>query len=158
MPSIQSFMETHHLVKGIDPVADFMDGTKTTTVVNLANYGRAAWVIYKGAGATGTSVITVEACDSNGANPVAVPFRYRAITTGDTPGTPTDVAATGFTTTAGSSQLYLVEIDSEALAASGKHHARLKAVESANDPVLGGILCILPQPRFAQSITPTAAV
>lgn len=146
--------EMHHFVKGIDPVADAFSGTVTTEVVNMKNYGRVTWVIYKGVGLTGTSTITVEACSNKAASVVsAVPFKYRAITTGDTMGALLDATAAGFTTTAGSSQLYVVGIDEEALAASGYNYVRLKAVEVVDSPVLGGILCITSQPRFDSADT-----
>ena len=51
-------------------------------------------------------------------------------------------------TTAGSSDLYFVEVDNKALAASGYKRACLKMVESVNDPVVGAIVAVLGQPRF----------
>ena len=148
---------TDHPVKGLDPVADAFSGTVYSDVVNLANYASAEFTIYKGVGATGTSTITMEACDNAaGANPVAVPFYYQAYTgVDDLPGVVTAAAAAGFDTTAGSSQLYEIQVDSQRLP-SGKNWLRLKAVEVVNDPVLGGILIELEGPRYATDIPATA--
>ena len=109
------------------------------------------FVIHKGVGATGTSVITVQACDdTTPTNSTAVEFIYRACTSGDTWGAWTDGATTGFTTTAGSSQLYQVYVDAAQLAEEGYGYARLKAVESADAAVLGGILCIVMGTRYGE--------
>lgn len=159
MPSTNSLIENLHLVKGLDPVADAFAGTVSSDVVNLSLYGRAAWVIIKGVGTTGTSTITVEACDDVvPTNTTAVAFKYKAITTGDTTGATTSATTTGFVTTAGSSQLYIVEIDAEAIASTGYKYARLKAVESVDAAVLGGILCVLGNPRSAQDVLASAIV
>lgn len=150
-------IEKLHFVKGLDAVADAFAGTVTSDIVSLRNHNKAIFLVHKGVGLTGTSTITVEACDDTaGTNASAVPFRYRAVTSGDTPGALTTATSAGFTTTAGSSQLYLVEVEAEALAASGYSYVRLKAVEVANDPVLGGIIAILAEPRYATTTATTA--
>ncbi len=149
----------NHPVKGLDPVADAFSGTVYSDVINMKNYGHIQFVIYKGVGATGTSTITVEACDDvTPSNVSAVPFRYQTITSGDTEGTPTAAATTGFTTTAGSSQLYKIEVDSDALGASGYGYCRLKAVEVVDSPVLGGILAILTEGKYKDAVPDSAIV
>ena len=143
-------MKEFHLVKGLDPVADAFSGTATSDVVDVQGRG-AHFIIYKGVGTTGTSTITVEACDdTTPSNTTAVVFHYRTCTTGDTWGNWTSAAATGFTTTAGSSQLYQVYVDADVLADQGYGYARLKAVESADDPVLGGILVLVDELRYRE--------
>lgn len=153
--SVLAFAE-HHYVKGLDPVADAFSGTVYSDVVKLAEYAHVAFILFKGVGLLGTSTITVEACDdAAGNNPVAVPFKYQAYTgSDDLPGAVTAATTAGFTTTAGSSQLYVIKADSQSLA--GKAWVRLKAVEVVNDPVLGGILIELCGPRFATDIPNTA--
>lgn len=144
-------------IKGLDPVADAFTGTVGSDVVNMRDWKTATFIVYAGVGATGTSVVTVEACDNvTPSNTSAVPFTYREILTGDTEGTLTKAAASGFTMTAGSSRLAIIEVESEALAASGYQFCRLKAVESVDSPVLGGILIRLSGPRFAAEPNPTA--
>lgn len=153
------FTEKNHLIKGLDPVADAFAGTVTSDIVNLEGAEHVTFVIYKAVGDTGTSTITVEACDDTSpTNVSAVTFHYRAYTTGDTAGTLTAATTTGFVTTAGSSQMYAVECDAAALAASGYAYIRLKAVESVNSPVLGGILIITSGLRYAQNVPHSAIV
>jgi len=148
-----------HLIKGLDPVADAFDGTKYSDIVSLKNHNHAQFIIYKGVGATGTSTITVEACSNVAAGAVsAIPFSYQAILTNDTAGAFTTVANTGFATTAGSSQLYVIYVDAEALVASGYEYVRLKAVEVVDSPVLGGILINLLEPKYDQAVQATAIV
>ena len=141
--------EIAHFVKGLDPVADFFSGTVRSDVVDLSQYHKVTFVVYKGVGTTGTSTLTVEA--SAGSSPdtvTAIPFRYRAITATDVLGAVTDAAAAGFDTTAGSSQLYLIEVDAKALANLGRNWVTLKAVEVVDSPVVGCILIILTKPRY----------
>lgn len=147
------FLEQVHLVKGLDPVADAFDGTVRSDVVNLKNYGKVVFLVYKGVGTTGTSTITIEASDDvTPSNTTAVAFAYRrACNSGDAQGTVTQATTAGFTTTAGSSEFYIVEIDAQDLAASGYHYASLKAVESVNSPVLAGIAILMLEPRNGNS-------
>lgn len=146
-----------HLIKGLDPVADAFSGTVYSDIVSMKNHNACQFIIYKGVGTTGTSTITVEASSDNAGSAVsAVPFSYQAITSTDVAGVLTASAATGFNTTAGSSQLYVIYVDAEALAASGYEYVRLKAVEVADSPVLGGILINLTEPRYDQAVQVTA--
>lgn len=146
-------------VKGLDPIADAFDGTKYTDIVSMRNYKYAKFIVYKGVGATGTSTITVEACDDvSGTTTSAVPFTYQAITSGDTPGAVTAATTAGFTTTAGSSQMYVINVDSAVMGASGYEFLRLKAVESVDSPVVGAILIELEEPKIAKEVPPTAIV
>ena len=125
----------------------------------MGDYAGVTFVLIKGVGTTGTSTITVESSDDVAAsNVTAIPFRYKAITSGDTEGALTIAAAAGFTTTAGSSQLYLIEVDSEELGDTGYQYLRLKTVESVDAAVLGGILILMHGNRFAQDIPATAIV
>jgi hypothetical protein len=145
-----------HFIKGLDPVADAFSGTVTSDVVDLANHQSALFLVYKGVGTTGTSTITVEACSDFSATAVtAIPFYSKSITTNDVQGDLTARAAAGFTTTAGSSQIYVIQVAAEALAATGYQFVRLKAVEVVDSPVLGGIAIALAGPRFGGSTTAT---
>lgn len=150
--------ERNHIVKGIDPVADAFAGTVTTDVVSMKNHSKAVFLVYKGAGATGTSTITVEACDDfTPSNTTAIPFRSRrCANSGDTQGDVTARAAAGFATTAGASEVYVIEVNAEDLAGTGYSNVRLKAVEVANDPVTGGVAIILADPTFARATQDTA--
>jgi hypothetical protein len=147
----------NHLVKGLDPVADAFAGTKYSDIVSMKNHNLAEFYIYKGVGATGTSTVTAEACDDiSASNTTAVTFRYQAITSGDTHGALTAATTAGFTTTAGSSQLYKIIVENQALASTGYEYLRLKMVEVVDSPVLGGVLINLLEPKYNISVQESA--
>jgi hypothetical protein len=149
-----SLIEKLHFVKGLDPVADFMDSTQYSDIVDFSLHQEMLFVIYKGVGTTGTSTITMEASDDiSGSNVSAIPFKYKAVTSTDLQGAVTTATSAGFTTTAGSSQIYVIEVIPEELSASGYKYVRLKAVESVNSPVLGGILVIAGAPKYGKPST-----
>ncbi len=143
-----NFLEGIHLVKGIDPIAQAFDGTVYTDVFKVQ--GEGGWGLrYDGVGAVGTSVVTCEACDDvTPTNSTAVAFMYRICTSGDTWGDWTQATTSGFTTTAGSSQMYELYVPSSELGTEGYAYCRWKFVESANDPVLGGVLCGVVNPHI----------
>lgn len=146
-----------HIITGIDPVADAFSGTVYTDVVNMSGYAFAEFLIHKGVGATGTSTVTIEACDNaSGDNPVAVPFAYQEYisTTTDLPGAVKKATTTGFALTAGSSQLYVAQVDSQVM--GGKGWVRAKLVEVVDSPVLAGVIIRLGSPRYGTDIPPTA--
>ena len=142
-------LEKIKLVKGIDPVADAFAGTADSDVVTLENFQKALFLIYKGVGATGTADITVMAASDNSKTGAeAVAFKYTSITSGETSSSVTAATSSGFTTTAGSSQLYAVEVQSVDLP-DGKPYVFLRSTEDTNDPVLGGVLIQLTGGRHA---------
>lgn len=157
----RSILEELFPIKGLDPVADFADTDQYSDIISLKDYEKIAFLVYKGVGTTGTSTLTVEACDDVSASNVsAVAFKYREYITAssDLPGTIKDATSTGFTTTAGSSQLYVCEINVEALLASGYKFCRLKMHEVTNSPVLGGVLVLLANPRFQGAAIPRTQI
>ena len=134
----------------LDPIADAFAGTVYSDVYSMRGYGNILFVIYAGVGATGTSTLTVEACDNvTPSNTTAIVFWYREMTATDVEGAITKAAVGGYTTTAGSSKVILVEAKAADVAAAsvnstvGNHFVRLAAVESAVSPVLGGIHAVL---------------
>lgn len=152
------FSERHKLVTGLAPVADAFSGTVGSDVINCKNYQKVTFVVYKGVGATGTATITVEACDDvTPTNTTAIPFRYRDQQDSDNvTGALTAATTAGFTTTAGSAEMYIVEVDVAELGTEGYGYVRLKSVEVVDSPVLGGILCILSEPRYGKSVMDAA--
>lgn len=150
-------LQENHWIKGLDPVADAFSGTVYSDIVNMKNWEWVTFIVYAGVGTTGTSTLTVEPCANTSGTPgTAVAFHYREVTSGDTPGTLTACANTGFTMTAGSSRLALVTVSAAALAASGYNYVRLKAVQSVDAEVLGCILVMLSGPRYATEPNVTA--
>ena len=145
-----------HVVHGIAPVANAFAGTVYTDIFNMKNQHGCKFLIYKGVGTTGTSTITVEACDDvSGSNVTAIPFRYRANTTSDTWGAVTTATTAGFATTAGSNHMYEIIVDGDELGDTGYGFIRLKAVEVVAAAVLGGVLFIADTPREPQDVPAT---
>lgn len=151
--------ENLHAVVVKAPNADIFDTVQSTTRINLKNYRSALFALLMGVGATGTATITVtQAQDSSGTGAVAMPFSYRRvadITASDVEGTRTDATASGFTTTAGSNQLYEIEVNAEELDAD-KPWVQVVMTEVVNSPVLGSVLAILGEPRYPGSTHLTA--
>jgi hypothetical protein len=121
--------------------------------------------VHHGVGATGTATITVlagsDAVTAGTVGPTAstaIPFHYKAITSTDIEGAYTAATLSGFTTTAGSSQLYIIEVDIEAVGSltAGYQYIYLKFAEVVNSPVLGGVIAMCHGARYAQDIPATA--
>jgi hypothetical protein len=146
------------IVKGLDPAANAFAGTIYCAVTRVNNYDAVRFIYYKAVGLTGTATLTIEACDDlAGTNPVAIPFAYQAYTgANDVPGAVTQALAAGFTTIAGSSQLYVLECEMQRMA--GKQCLRLKSVEGVASPVLGGVLIEMVKPAYGVSIPTTVLV
>lgn len=154
-------MERYHFVKGVDPVANaFAGATVRSAVINMKEYDRVLFVIYKGAGAVGQSVVTVLASsDAAVTSSSAIAFHYRrACASTDVEGTLTAVEASGFTTTAAASEFYLVEVKADDLVASGYHYVVMNMAESAANAVSGCIFAILDDPRYGKAVKDTAIV
>lgn len=152
-------MERLHFVKGVDPVANaFAGATVTSDVVNMQEYDRALFVLYKGAGAVGTTVVTALACSNAAASVTsAIRFYYRrACASTDVEGTITHAETTGFTTTAAASEFYLIEVKAEDLLASGYHYVEINCAESVANAVSGCILTVLGGPRYGKGDKDTA--
>jgi len=127
--------------------SDGLSGTQYTDVVNMAKYRKVLWVVQKGAGAVGTATITVESSSNAAAGATqAIAYRYKKSTTPDVWSDWTAVASTGFTTTAGADQCYLIEVDGSD-SYSTYNYVRLKTVEVAATAVDCMILTIMGQPR-----------
>lgn len=145
-------------VKGLDAVANAFASTVYSDIVNMTNWDSVLFILHKGVGTTGTSTLTVEACDDvSASNTTAVPFYYKTFITSssDVGSVLTRATTTGFLTTAGSSQLYGVEVRGQDLASTGYQYVRLKCVESVASAVLGGIIIIMGNPRFPQDVAAT---
>lgn len=149
-----TFLESLRFVQGVAPVADAFAGTVYPVGLDISAYGKAAFVIMMGVGATGTVKVQVVAGDTaSPLNETAVPFQYRRIASGTTPGavTQASVAADGFTTTAGGGEMYVVEVDGKAIAATGHKYVHLKLTEVVDDGIVGAVLALAGQPRYADS-------
>lgn len=148
---MQHFLEKFRYVNALAPVADAFSGTVYPTGINLKQIGRLAFLVVKGVGTTGTTTITVVAGDdASPNNETAVAFHYRRIAADNTTiGAVTAATTTGFTTTAGSGDMYIIEIDAKAIASSGYTYAHLKMVESVNAAVIGCVIALATDLRYA---------
>lgn len=151
------FIENCHFVNAVPPVADaLVDGS--SDIVKMEEFGKVVFVIQTGVGATGTSTVTIEACDDvTPSNSSAIPFHYRKITVADTHAAVTAVAAAGVATVAGSNDMYVFEVDADALAEDGNgyEYVRLTLVEVTDSPVLAGILVLQLDARYASAVDRT---
>jgi hypothetical protein len=151
------FSQENHVVSILDPVADAFSATPTLDIVNVSGYNHCTFLVWWGVGATGTVTFTVEASDDvSGSNVSAVEFSVRRQPTSTNVQGALSVNATTYATTAGSSQIYIIEVDVAKLGATGYKFLKLKGVELVDSPILGGVLAILSQPRYAGAIMPAA--
>ena len=142
-------LESLRFTQGIAPVADYGDAGVSSDVINMENYNKCMFITQRGVGTTGTGVLTIEACDdTTPSNTTAIPYRYREVSTADVNGTLTEAAAAGYTVTVGSNIIVAVEVDAVEVQKAGYSYVRLTMTESANDPVLAGVLVVLAEPRY----------
>lgn len=160
---MDNFMEKHKIVNVgnssfIAANEDIFNTDPASDVINMAEWERATFVIQKGAGAAGKAVITVESCDNvTPDTATAIAFKYRKCISGDTFGAWTDATSIGFTTDAGADQVYEISVGSDGLSGEDQY-VRLQLTEDTDGPCDGGILAILTDPRYAQSINSTVLV
>lgn len=155
-------LEELRLANGIVPVADAFAGTTAASDIHsLRDHGEILWIQFIGVGVTGTQTWTVEACDDVvPTTTTAIVFRARELLTGDVEGAWTNIAATGFTVTAGSNRQCHILASAKDLPA-GKPFVRLKqSAEPVDSPCLGGVITILgglPN-RYSEDVNATTIV
>jgi hypothetical protein len=139
--------------------ADAFDGTKTSDVVNVSLFDGGYGVLYN-VSATGTMVITVEACsDVTPTATTAIPFYIsRTLTSTNVTTAAAYTAATGYTTAAGEDATYIITINNADVQAAGYKYVRIKTVEVVNNPSTGYCTFMLPNPRYASGALPAAIV
>lgn len=128
-----------HFVKGLDPVADFNNGTVYSDIIEVMGDG-VGFLYYKGVSAgADAATITVQASSTIAAGATsAVPFWYKVVDTTDSGWTAATTA--GFTITSGSSQLYEIRVPKDVFGSTGYKYARLSCAENADHAVVGAIL------------------
>lgn len=140
---------------GIAAVADFAAGDVASDIVSMVNHDSVVFICHWGVGTTGVVALTVDACDdTTPSNTAKIPFWYRKVTAAGTHGAVTLADKdTGVSNSAASNQIFLVEVQRQALAASGYEYVRLNVNETTDDPLLGGVLVLMGRPRFAGTDT-----
>jgi len=142
-------VEQFHWVPVIYPVADFMAGGASTDIVKCQSAVGVLFQITKGVGVNGTSTVTIDACSTVGpAASTPVAFMHRVSTTPDIWGAWIQDLAAGFTTTAGSNQMYQIFVPAANLAAVGYAYVRLTWAAGNVEAVIGCINVAVVQPRY----------
>ncbi len=151
-------VEQVFLSTAIAPSVDIYNGDPASDVYNMEKYNRIAFLVLHGTGATGTATFTVESCSSiAGANPEAIGFRYSEGTAAGVLTAQQVATASGFTLTAGSDQIFVIEVEDTELV-EGKPFVRLQATEVVDSPVIGSVSAILTPFSYAGAIMPDATV
>ena len=145
------------IFSGLKPSSDRFSSVNTVNWFSMSLYDKALGILDIGIGATGTAVVTVlAASDSSGTGAEAIAFSRRRIgAASDTAGTLTATASTGFTTTAGGGDMYLLEIDATDLP-DGKHYVQFCLTEGVDSPVAAALIVILGAARYAGATLPAA--
>jgi len=147
-----NFSTHFRAAQGLPPVADALAGTVYSDIVRCDG-GKVIFILQRGAGASGRSTLTVEACkDVSPTETAAVPFRYKEISGVDVEGELTEAAAAGYQMTAGANRIDIIEVDAARLAAEGFAYCRLKAVDTVSDPMLLGILILVEKSNHIQDV------
>lgn len=146
--------EDFQIVGGLSPSADLYNGDPATDVVGMAGYNKVHFLLHQNTGGTntGTATVTVEAVDNAaGSNAVAIPFRYRAKTTGASSawGAVTAATASGFTTTANEDTIYEIQVEDQDLPDT-QSYVRMVLTEAVDDPVLGSVMILLVGSRYKE--------
>ena len=155
------------IVNVIDPVATAA-ATATSDIVNLENYNKCTFIVATGASSGNSdSTITILAGVSNASCAVAITFKYRTQIAQPTPDQGSDVSsaltdadAAGFAMTASKKGgVYIIEVDAAVVAAAGTDfdHVALHFVQATGSgAILGCVLAVLSEPRYAQDVLATA--
>jgi hypothetical protein len=118
---------------------DMYNGNISSDVVSMENAQWATWVVQQLTGNTGNATIMIYACDNvTPSNTAQISFYYKRITSGDTPGATTETKT--LVTTAGSNQLYVIEVKADKLAEQGYGYVQLICNEKTDDPVDGTVV------------------
>ena len=151
--------EMNFVSVALAPDADALSGTKSTDIYNTKLYNHVTFVLMRGVGVTGTTVITVEECTDNaGAGATAIAFKSReGAETGVALGALTARAAAGYTTAAGSSKIDVIEIDAADLS-DGSSFVRLTLVEGVDSPVDAAIFAILSEASYPEDVMADATI
>lgn len=153
------WLEAHKVIHAftsseIAACEDMFNGDPSSDVISMANWKEATLIVAKNAGASGTAVVTVNACDdTTPSNTNAVPFRYRSSTTPDTVGSWNEATASGTTITAGADQVWEFHISDEDLKDSSGgvyEYVQFVLTEDVDSPVDGGAVVVLTSPRYAE--------
>lgn len=144
-----------HVVNALAPVADAFATNMDTDIIDAGVGDGVLFVVHTGvASAAATSTFTVEASSTIGAAATAVvPFVYRECVATDVWGDWTAATTTGFLATmTASNGMWQIYVDSSEIAEEGYRYVRLSSDEGSGGAVVGGVLAIIVNPRYAPTI------
>lgn len=128
---------------GLTASIDIYNTDPVSDAIKLTSFSHVTWVVEHGVGATGTCAFTVEECnDAAGTGATAITFTHRVHSVTVTQAEIITDTTAGFTITAGSNQIVIIEREKAGLTA-GKPFVRLQMTEGVDSPVTGMVLCIL---------------
>lgn len=159
MHDMNVLTENLGVIMALAPDADLYASDPASDVINMTDCQRLSFLIFEGAGGTGTATVTVLACDNTTpSNTSAIAFKYRVAsnsgTLTDVFGTLTDATSSGFTTTAGANKIIEVVVDAKDLP-DGYPYVQLKLVEVADSPVDACVVAIAYQTRMRRGVMPS---
>lgn len=145
---------TFHVVNALPPVADFYSGgagAMDTDIISPRGSG-VLFIIQSGVSAgAAANTITVEACSTiAAAATTTIPFLYRQCVATDVWGEWTAATTAGFSAVnTVSNSMWQIWVDPAEIAETGYEYVRLSSDETADHAVIGGVLAIVLDPRFA---------
>lgn len=150
-----------HVINALPPTADQFTGSDDTDIIDAGAGAGVLFIVQTGAvSGAAANTVTVEACSTITATAVAtVPFVYRTCLSGDTWGAWTAATTTGFSmvhTASAANAMWQIYVDSAEIAEQGYQYVRLSTDETADFTVLGGILALIINPRYA--VQPSSAL
>ena len=141
-----------HLVNALPPVADVFATSSDSDIIDAGMGDGVLFVIYSGAvSGAAVNTVTVEASSTITATAVTtVPFVYRACVATDVWGAWTAAAVAGFSANNPvANSMWQIYVDSAEIAEAGYRYVRLSTDETGNFTVLGGVLAMVINPRYA---------
>jgi len=136
-------------------IADFTAGGTITDTVCFKKYKTAYFVVHWGVGTTGRITATAIPISAvGGSTTTAIPFQYKRVSSTETNTAWTWATSNTMDTTAGSEQVYVYKVSADDLPlVSGVkyEYAYMNLAEKADDPLLGGCIIIMADPRIAEA-------
>jgi len=138
-----------------DSLADNFDGGTDSQIVCMSKYKTAYFLVHWGVGTTGQLTITAVPCDD--ATPshttTAIPFQYKKCSVTETETAWT--TSSSLYTDPASSSLYVIKVQAENLpqvAGVKYEYVKLAIAETDDDPLLGGCIIMMADPRYDEAI------
>ncbi len=141
------------------PISDFVAAGTISDTVSFAKYQTAYFLIFHGVGTAGTNDLTViPITEPGGSTTTAIPFQYKRVSSVDTNTAWVWATSNTLLTSVGSHQLYVIKVSADDLPlVSGVkyEYAYLNISDNDGAALLGGVIIMMADPRYAQDTTET---